>query len=187
MLPYQSRSRVVDSTGGKSPTCFSRTSSCPCAPENDHEFVSLQHDIAGARSRAPPGRRDRELDLCTKPGADLDVIRAALLRTIRTQTRGVSDPARRACAGADAREAGSLTPLSASLPVFCGRPGRHKAPADRDVDCGASISSCEASQRRLLHGDDRPWTAVVTAPMVERADGQLTIVPPPRPLSLLDR
>jgi hypothetical protein len=28
------------------------------------------------------GRRDRDLDLCTQPGADLDAIRAAFLRTI---------------------------------------------------------------------------------------------------------
>jgi hypothetical protein len=81
-----------------------------------------------------------------KLDADLDAIRAAFLRTIWTLTRGVSDPARRACADPDAREAGSLTPLSTFLALFCGRPGRHKAPADRDADTGASIGSCEASQ-----------------------------------------
>jgi hypothetical protein len=88
----------------------------------------------------------RDLDLCTQLGADLDAIRAAFVRTIWTLPRGVSARARRACADPDAGVAGSLTPLSASLPVFSGRPGRHKAPADRDEDTGASIGSCEASQ-----------------------------------------
>ena len=83
-----------------------------------------------------------------KLGPDLDTIRAAFVRTIWTLTRGVSDPARRACADPDAREAGSLTPLSASLPVFSGRPGRQKAPADTDTDVGASSDSYEASQPR---------------------------------------
>ena len=53
-----------------------------------------------------------------KLDADLDTIRAAFFRTIWTLTRGVSDPARRACAGPDARGAGSLTPLSTTLAVF---------------------------------------------------------------------
>ena len=92
------------------------------------------------------------MHLSTKLGADLDMIRAAFVRTIWTLTRGVSDPARRACADPDAREAGSLTPLSASLPVFCGRPGRQKAPADKDTDIGASIGSYEASQPRRTVG-----------------------------------
>ena len=61
------------------------------------------------------------------------MIRAAFVRTIWTLTRGVSDPARLAYADPDARKAGSLTPLSASLPLFCGRRGRQKAPADRDT------------------------------------------------------
>ena len=78
--------------------------------------------------------------------ADLDAIRAAFVRTIWTLTRGVSDPARRACAGPDAREAGSLTPLSTFRLLFCGRPGRHKTPADTDANSGASIGSSEASQ-----------------------------------------
>jgi hypothetical protein len=52
---------------------------------------------------------------CTKAGAELDSIRAAFVRTIWTQTRGVSDPARRACTDPDAGEAGSLTPLSAPV------------------------------------------------------------------------
>ena len=64
----------------------------------------------------------------------------------------MSDPARRACADPDAREAGSLTPLSASHPLFSGRPGRQKAPADKDTDIGASIGSCEASQPRRTVG-----------------------------------
>ena len=81
-----------------------------------------------------------------KLGADLDTIRAAFVRTIWTLTRGVSDPARRACADPDAREAGSLTPLSSSNPLFSGRPGRQKAPADKDTDVVASIGSYEASQ-----------------------------------------
>jgi hypothetical protein len=32
--------------------------------------------------REHDGRRDRDPDLCTQPGADLDAIRAAFLRTI---------------------------------------------------------------------------------------------------------
>src|SRR5688572_31967663 len=80
------------------------------------------------------------------------MIRAAFFRTIWTLTRGVSDPARRACADADAREAGSLTPLSTFLLLFCGRPGRQKAPADTDTDVGASIGSYEASQPRRMVG-----------------------------------
>jgi hypothetical protein len=96
------------------------------------------------------GRRDRDLDLCTQPGADLDAIRAAFVRTIWTLTRGVSDPARRACADPDAREAGSLTPLSTFLLLFCGRPGRQKAPAETDADTGASIGNCEALQPRRM-------------------------------------
>ena len=112
--------------------------------------------------REHDGRRDRDLDLCTQLGADLDAIRAAFVRTIWTLTRGVSDPARRACADPDAREAGSLTPLSSSHPLFSGRPGRHKAPADRDTDIGASIGSCEASQPMAYRrGDDRPCTAAI--------------------------
>ena len=94
------------------------------------------------------GRLDRDLDLRTKLGADLDAIRAAFVRTIWTPTRGVSDPARRACADPDAREAGSLTPLASTHPLFSGRPGRQKAPADKDTDIGASIGSCEASLPR---------------------------------------
>ena len=113
------------------------------------------------------GRRDRDRICARNWVPNLDAIRAAFVRTIWTLTRGVSDPARRACADPDAREAGSLTPLSASHPLFCGRPGRQKAPADRDTDIGASIGSCEASQprstvgrrstvsRRRHHGDGR--------------------------------
>ena len=109
--------------------------------------MNLQYDI-GELNHEHDGRRDRDLDLCMQPGADLDAIRAAFVRTIWTLTRGVSDPARRACAGPDAREAGSLTPLSSSVLIFSGRPGRHKAPADKDTDIGASIGSYEASQPR---------------------------------------
>ncbi len=68
-----------------------------CAPENDHQFVSL-HDDSGSSIASVDGRRDRELDLCMELDADLDVIRAAFVRMIWTLTRGVSDPARRACA-----------------------------------------------------------------------------------------
>ena len=93
----------------------------------------------------------------------------------------MSDPARRACADPDAREAGSLTPLSASHPLFSGRPGRQKAPADKDTDIGASIGSCEASQPRVRWGDDRPCTVVIIIAMVDGAAGPLAIVPPPRP------
>ena len=85
------------------------------------------------------------MDLCTKLGSDPDTIRAAFVRTIWTLTRGVSDPARRARADSDAREAGSLTPLSSSHSLFSGRPGRQKAPADKDTDIGASIVSYEVS------------------------------------------
>jgi hypothetical protein len=111
--------------------------------------VSIGYDIAGTRSQSD-GRRDRDLDLCMKLDADLDAIRAAFVRTIWTLTRGVSDPARRACADPDALEAGSLTPPSTFLLLFCGRPGRQKAPADTDADTGASIGSCEASQPRRM-------------------------------------
>jgi hypothetical protein len=83
------------------------------------------------------------VDRCTKLGADLDVIRAAFVRTIWTLTRGVSDPARRACADPDAREAGSLTPLSAPTPLYIRRPGRHKTPADSDADIAPSARGCE--------------------------------------------
>ena len=105
--------------------------------------MNLQYDI-GELNHEDDGRRDRDLDLCTQPAADLAAIRAAFVRTIWTPTRGVSDPARRACADPDGREAGSLTPLSASVPVFCGRPGRHKTPADTDANSGASIRGCGA-------------------------------------------
>ena len=90
------------------------------------------------------------MGLCTKFGADLATIRAAFVRTIWTQTRGVSDPARRAWTDPDAREAGSLTPLPTPSPLFCRRPGRHKAPADTDADGGASIDSCEGSRPRVF-------------------------------------
>jgi len=88
-------------------------------------------------------------------GADLDAIRAAFVRTIWTLTRGVSDPARRACADPDAREAGSLTPLSAPVAFSIRRPGRHRAPADPDSDIGASPSRCEASRAECLREDGR--------------------------------
>ena len=133
MLPYQSPSRVVDSTGGKSPTCFSRTSSF-CVHRRTTIDSCAYCTTSRELDRVHDGRCDRDLDLCTKLGSDPDAIRAAFVRTIWTLTRGVSDPARRACADPDAREAGSLTPLSASHPLFSGRPGRQKAPADRDRD-----------------------------------------------------
>ena len=139
----------MDSTGGKSPTCFSRTSSF-CVHRRTTISSRAYSTTSRELDREHDGRRDHDLDLCTKLGADLDAIRAAFVRTIWTLTRGVSDPARRACADPDAREAGSLTPLSASLPLFFGRPGRHKAPADTDADTGASIGSCEASQPRRM-------------------------------------
>ena len=145
MLPYQSPSRVVDSTAGRSPACFSRTSSF-CVHRRTTISSRAYSTTSRELDRERDGRRDHDLDPCTKLGADLDTIRAAFVRTIWTQTRGVSDPARRACTDPDAREAGSLTPLSASIPLFCGRPGRHKAPADTDADSGANIGSCEASQ-----------------------------------------
>ena len=79
-------------------------------------------------------------------GSEVDMHRAASFRTIWTMTRGVSDPARRARDDSDAREAGSLTPLSIPAPCLCRRPGRHKAPADGDASSGANVDSCEASQ-----------------------------------------
>lgn len=85
------------------------------SPENDHQFVSVPYDI-WQLDRAHDGRRDRDLDLCTQTSAELDAIRAAFVRAIWTMTRGVSDPARRACTDPDARQVGSLTPLSASHP-----------------------------------------------------------------------
>lgn len=99
----------------------------------------------------------------------------------------MSDPACRACADPDAREAGSLTPLSTFLLLFCGWPGRHKAPAATDAASGASIGSSEARNDGVWRGDDRTRTAVVIILMIEGADGQLTIVPPPRPPSSLLR
>ncbi len=47
-------------------------------------------------------------------------------------------------------EAGSLTPLSTVLLLFCGRPGRQKAPAETDADTGASIGNYEALQPRRM-------------------------------------
>ena len=102
--------------------------------------------------REHDGRRNRDLDLFTKLGTDPDAIRAAFVRTNWTLTRGVSDPARRACADPGAREAGSLTPLPPFLLIFSGRPGRQKTPADKDTDIGASIGSHEASQPRRTVG-----------------------------------
>ena len=116
--------------------------------------MNLQYDI-GELHHEHDCRRDRDLDLYTQPGADLDAIRAAFVRTIWTLTRGVSDPARRACADPDAREAGSLTPLSAPISVSIRWPGRHKAPADRHSDIGASIRRCEASRAECLREDGR--------------------------------
>jgi hypothetical protein len=58
------------------------------------------------------------LDLRAKLAPIWTAILAAFVRTIWTLTPGVSDPARRLFAASDATEAGSLTPLSASIPRF---------------------------------------------------------------------
>ena len=142
--------------------------------------MNLQYDI-GELNHEHDGRRDRDLDLCTQLGADLDLIRAALVRTIWTLTRGVSDPACRACADPDAREAGSLTPPTASLPLFSGRPGRHKAPADTDAAAAQVSATMRLRNRWVWRDDDRPCTAVVIMPMVDGAADPLAIGPPPRP------
>ena len=96
--------------------------------------------------------------------------------------RGVSDPARRACADPDAREAGSLTPHSNPILSFCGRPGRQKTPADFGSGIGASRRCCGTSQvalaaaamrrRGRCRGDDDE---------VRGADGEKGLCPPPRP------
>src|SRR5579864_7523611 len=116
-LPYQSPSRVVDSTARRSPVCFSRASSLRVHRRttiSSRAYSTISREIDREHDR----RRDRDLDPCSKLGADLDTIRAAFFLTIWTLTRGVSDPARRARADPDAREAGSLTPLSTTLSVF---------------------------------------------------------------------
>lgn len=55
----------------------------------------------------------------------------------------------------DARQAGSLTPLSAPIAVSFERPGRHKSPAVVDANSGPSIGSCEPSRPGRLRRDDR--------------------------------
>lgn len=53
-----------------------------------------------------------------KPGRILYAIRAAFVRTIWTPTRGRERPGWLTRNGPEAREAGSLTPLSTTLSVF---------------------------------------------------------------------
>ena len=52
--------------------------------------------------------------------------------------------------GPDAREAGSLTPLSASLPVFLRAARPAKGAGRRDADSGASIGSCGALPTKAM-------------------------------------
>jgi hypothetical protein len=105
--------------------------------------------------REHDGRRDRELDLCMRLNADLDAIRSAFVRTIWTPTRGVSDPARRACADPDAPEAGSLTPLSAPVAFSIRRPAGTERRPIQTRTFGASPSRCEASRAECLREDGR--------------------------------
>jgi len=92
-------------------------------------------------------------------------------------TRGVSDPARRACADPDAREAGSLGPAGTRR-----RPTEMRTPAQ--VSAAVRLRNQWVSR-----GDDRPCTSAIIIPMVDGAialtlkatEAQLlhTIVPHP--------
>src|SRR5215203_3676084 len=97
MLPYQSPSRVVDFDGRQVAGLFQPDEELRCAPENEHQFAT--HSTTSREFDHECGaRRDRDVDRCTELGADLETIRAAIVRTTWIQTRGVSDPARWACA-----------------------------------------------------------------------------------------
>ena len=120
-------------------------------------------------------------------GADLDAIRAAFVRMIWTLTRGVSDPARRACADPDAREAGFSRPSPPPILSSAGGPaGTRRRPTKTRTS--AQVSAAVSLRNQWVSPvDDRPCTDVVIMVMVEGADGQLAIVPPPRPPSSLLR
>jgi len=135
--------------------------------------------------REHDGRRNRDLDLFTKLGTDPDAIRAAFVRTIWTLTRGVSDPARRACADPDAREAGSLTrPSLPPLLSSAGGPAGTKRRPTQTLTTAQVLAPVGLCRRGVWSGDDRSCTAVITMPMVDGAGGQLDIVPPSRPPSV---
>ena len=175
----------MDSTAGKSRTCFSLTSSFYVHRRmtiSSRAYSTTSREVDGERD----GRHDRDFNLCTKLGADLDTIRAAFVRTIRTLTRGVSDPARRACADPDAREAGSSR---LSLPSFLssegGPAGKKRRPTETQTTAQVPAAVWLRNQW-VRRGDDRPCVAVVTISMVDGAGGQLGIVPPPRPPSCRD-
>ena len=122
-----------------------------------------------------------------KQGRILNAIRAAFGRTIWTPTWGRERPGWLAWNGPESREAGSLTPVSASLPLFFGRPGRHRAPADREADSGATTATVRLRNQDARRGDDRWCTVIVFIPAFEGADGQPPTVPPPRPPPLVNR
>ena len=76
-------------------------------------------------------RRDGDVDLRTKPDADLDAFRPAFVGTIWTRTRGVSDPARRGRAEsgrAEGRVAHAPTPPPSPFSSVGGPAGTGRRP-----------------------------------------------------------
>ena len=179
MLPYQSPSRVVDSTAaGRRPVSAGRAASA-CTGERPsvreptvrHRRSSITNTTAGAiviwicaRNRVGSGRNPGRV---CPDNLDTDTGRE------RPGSPGLRRPR---CAGGRV-----LTPLSSSHLLFSGRPGRQKAPADRDTDIGASIGSYEASQPRRMVGRRLTVHLRLIMPMVDGAAGPLAIGPPPRP------
>jgi hypothetical protein len=126
--------------------------------------VNLQYDIAGDRSRAQ-GSCDRGVGSVHELGADMDMIRAAFVRTIWTLTRGVT-----------------LNPFLSSAG---GPAGIRRRPTQTRT--AAQVSAAVGLFRQGgWSGDDRSCTSFVTMPMVDGAGGQLDIVPPSRPPSCRD-
>lgn len=156
-----------------------------CTPQNDHRFVSLPYDIVAACSRARWPARSW-VESVPETSAILDAIRATFLRTIGTQTGGVSDPAGRPGTGQIRGRPGPHAPLPRFLSSAGGPAGTRRRPTLTRTAAQVSAAVRLRNQGVSL-GDDRPCTTVVTIPMVEGADGQVPIVPPPRPPSLSDR
>lgn len=78
------------------------------------------------------------------PGRILSAIRAAFCPDDLDTDAGRERPGWLGRNGPASREAGSLTPLSTTLSVSCGRPGRQRTPADTNGVARANASGCEA-------------------------------------------